>query len=146
MSIIVLGVFLQVLLRYLFKIPFSGADEIVTQSFIFMVFVGTVGVLRRSININIDVIQRILKTPHKEYLEIGINVVIWFFLIALIIYGTKFAFANVDQVSISYQIPKVYYYMVLPICAVFMGITITQNIVSAIKSLKHGGKVEEVKA
>jgi len=140
MNIIVLGVFLQFLLRYLLQIPFSGADEIVTQSFVFMVFVGAVGALRSGQIINIDILQRVLRTPFKEYLEIGINVITWFFFLAIVIYGTKFAFANVDQASFSYRVPKVYYYIVLPICAVFMGVTVTQNIITIIKSLKHRGE------
>jgi len=133
MSIILLGVSAQIAFRYVFKFPFSGADEIVTQAFVFMVFVGALSAIRTGQNIKIDIFGRALPSPFKEYLEIAINILMLLFVAALVVYGTRFAFLNTDQVSITYQVPKVYYYMVLPVCGLFMGIAIAQNVVRTVR-------------
>lgn len=134
--LIICGVFLQVLMRYIFYFPMSGVDEVVTQSFIFMVFIGALRALTTNQNIHIDAFERLIHGSAKVVHKLIINVLMLGFVLIVVVYGFQFAWLNLGQSSISLQVPKIYYYLVLPICCVFMSIVLVIKIIRGFWDLR----------
>ena len=137
MFIIVVGVFFQILLRYVFKYPISWADEVVTRAFVVMVFAGAVVSLRRGTDVFVDIISYHFKKPYKEYADFFLNFLMLGFCLGFTYVGVDFALFNVDQMSISLRVPMIYYYMVMPICSAFTSVIIVLKLIGIIKVLRQ---------
>ncbi len=73
LSVTVLVVILNVILRYLFQSGLFWVEEVATTSFIWSVFIGAAGAYRNKMHIGIDLITKLFPERIREIISIVIN-------------------------------------------------------------------------
>jgi len=131
-----LGLFVNVILRYFFKSGLAWSEELVREVIIVTTFLGCSTAIKLGTMIRIDALYQVkpkLKTP----LTIFSNLVALVYSIILIVYGWKLTVlqAKTGQTTIIMQLPLEYLYAVLPVAGIFMGIRCIQILYRDISQL-----------
>ncbi|SHH21209.1 TRAP-type C4-dicarboxylate transport system, small permease component [Anaerosphaera aminiphila DSM 21120] len=121
-STAVLGIvtFLQVVMRFLFNNPVAWGQDVIRLSFVYLVFLGAAYCLKTGDHLNIDIIFSFLSKKASMYLELLINIILLLFFIFLVYFGIKFTQTGSTQLAPYIGIPMTYYYMAIPISAVYL--------------------------
>lgn len=135
--------FLQVIMRFLFKNPLAWGQDIIRLSFIYLVFLGGSYCLKTGDHLNIDIIFSFFSEKVNKFIQLFINIILLLFFIFLLYYGIQFTQTGLNQTAPYTGISMLYYYIAIPISAIFLilyDLQIIKNIFSEIKILK-GGKI-----
>jgi len=120
LAFMVLVVFVEVIMRYVFNSSITSAEEVSRMLFIWMVFIGVALMLIKNRHIAFDAIQTAMPGSVKKILQvityIGIGIVSYF----LTVYGYLYSEQNFEWPMAGTGIPYGYISMILPICGAAM--------------------------
>lgn len=111
--------FLQVLFRFVFKLPSSWTVELVTFSFIYVVFLGAALAVKYNTHIVVDVVDALPK-PIVKVIDFFSRAVVLIFLIVFTYYGYQHVLNSINNITPALQISKAYVYAVAPFSGVLM--------------------------
>jgi TRAP-type C4-dicarboxylate transport system permease small subunit len=111
--------FLQVLFRFVFELPSSWTGEVVTFSFIFVVFLGAALAVKHHEHIVVDIVDA-LPSPIKKTIYLISQALVLIFLFVFTYYGWQHAVNSMNTLTPSLEIPKGYIYMVAPFSGMLM--------------------------
>jgi C4-dicarboxylate transporter DctQ subunit len=122
-----IGLFVNVVMRYIFKSGIAWSEELVREVIIVTTFLGCSTAIKIGTMIRIDALYQVkpkLKTP----LTIFSNIVALIYSILLTVYGWKLTAlqAKTGQTTVTMELPLEYLYAVLPVAGIFMGIRCIQ--------------------
>jgi len=110
-SLIAIGQFYQVIMRYIFELPVMGLDEILVYPTLWLYFLGSVNASREDTQIKANVLDIFLKTDHSKQI---VRVIADFLSLAVALWLTywawdyfKYAF-RVMKESPTLYIPTIY--------------------------------------
>ncbi len=106
--------------RYVLGAPLIYGDEFSRFLFIFMVLFGASAAVKTKSHIAVSFITKSLPKKHKEIIEFFIDILIIFFLLNLIYWGTLFAYRVRKMVTPAMEIPWIYIYSFIPLIATLM--------------------------
>lgn len=125
--VVFLVTFGQVVQRYVFQMPMPWSTDVIRIFFVYSVFFGmTVGVLRKS-HLNIDVLVQALPKRFAPFFRILSNVVMGIFLGFVLWFSIPFIMANTDQYTPYLMFPMSYVYLVVPITAAIMLLSLVKD-------------------
>ena len=137
-AILAIVTFLQVIMRFLFKMPVAWGQDIIRLSFVYLVFLGAAYCLKTNDHLNIDIIFSMVSNKTGKILQILINFVLLGFFILLLIYGIQFSKTGITQKAPYTAIPMIYYYASIPISVIFLILYDIEIIISQFKGIKDG--------
>ncbi|MDR1932555.1 MAG: TRAP transporter small permease [Spirochaetales bacterium] len=120
MSVMVLGVFLQVVLRNVFSYGLPWTDEIATLMMVWFGFLGiSIGVLER-IHMSIEVFTMKFSEKAKDIIIRGGYVLIAFFGCLMVWYGIQIIQVTKNSTMPATQWPSLIVYIVLPLSGILV--------------------------
>lgn len=145
LSSIVIVMFLQVIMRYVFKASLSWSDEFSRYCFIWLTFLGMSYAIKNRSHIRIDILETFIPVLKKPFEYIGDA-----FFLAFAIYMLKPALTslnllwNTKQTSPAMEFPMFYVYISLFLGFILIIIRIVEKyFVKLLNSAVHKKKTEE---
>lgn len=115
-------VFLNVLLRYVFNYALSWADEVITYSLLWLVFLGAGVAARRGAHISMEAVLTLLPARFQRANAVFVNVVCAGLSVVVGYLGWRLAVAvrGLDQVGAASGVPMFWVYLAIPAGCAFM--------------------------
>ena len=119
-AILTASVFLQVLIRFVFKYPLPWTEEVSRIAFVYSIFVGATIAVREKTHLNIDVILILLPKGMARAITVLGSLLIAIFLGFVTWEGIVLVLATGVQMTPVMQIPFRYLYLVVPASGALM--------------------------
>lgn len=129
--------FLQVVSRFLFKLPIPWSTDIIRLSFVYTVFLGAALGMRENGHLNVDVVFNALPEKIRRILGITINLILLGFFASITNLGVKFARSGMTQGSPYLELPMTIYYISVPLAAFLMFYYLIQHTIQNVKSFNR---------
>jgi len=113
-GLLTVSVFLQVLIRFVFKYPLPWTEEVSRIAFVYSIFVGAAIAVRQKAHLNVDFLLVVLPSSLARALKLFGTVLVGIFLAFMTWQGVVFVQATGVQVTPVMQIPFRYLYLILP--------------------------------
>jgi len=133
--------FVNVVMRYVFKLPIYWAEEFVRYLMVWIIFVGASQVTLKGGHVAVDIVPRFLSKRATTVLAFIINVVAILFLLVLAYFSLKqmMRVQGAHQISPAMELPMWIAYLSIPVGSLLMIIRYLQQI-----WLRIQGKTVEV--
>ena len=131
LGVLTASVFLQVLVRFVFKYPLPWTEEVSRLSFVYSIFVGATIAVREKTHINVDVVLVALPARMARAMQLLV------FLCFVIWQGVVFIRATGIQMTPVLQIPFRHLYLVIPVSGALM---LLYLILGAVDEFRRGGR------
>ena len=135
MGILTTSVFLQVLTRFVLRIPLAWTEEVSRIAFVYCIFIGATLGIRDRAHINMDVIVALLPPGGQLFMKMISNLLVATFLMFVIWQGVDFVVQTGVQMTPVLLIPFRYLYVIIPLSAAIMLMYLVRN---AIEDLRGG--------
>jgi TRAP-type C4-dicarboxylate transport system permease small subunit len=119
-GVLTASVFLQVLVRFVFKYPLPWTEEISRLAFVYSIFVGATVAVREKAHINVDVVLVALPPRAARVVRAFGTGLVAVFLAFVIWQGIVFVRATGIQMTPVLQIPFRHLYVIIPASAAVM--------------------------
>lgn len=139
-SLMTINVLWQVFSRFILNNPSSFTEELARYTLVWLGILGSSYVAGQKMHLAIDLLSHKLHGKSKLYLEILIQVSIFFFaLFVMLIGGYRLVLItlSLNQISAALQVPLGYVYLVVPISGALIIFYSVYFIKDAIKKLKE---------
>lgn len=136
--ILTVSVFLQVLIRFVFKYPLPWTEEIARIAFVYCIFVGATIAVRENSHLHVDFLLVILpKRVARAAVFLGM-LLVGVFLIFVTWQGVVLVLATGVQMSPVMQVPFKYLYLILPVSGALMLLYLVANMLALIRGKGEG--------
>ena len=139
-AIMVIALFYQIIMRFIFQSANSWSEELTRYSFIWMSMLGSAIATRRSRNMDVDFLVNKMPKMMKIVNSFITKGLIIAFLLVIVIYGTNLVDMTFKQLSPGLRVPMAYMYASVPTGGILMLLFTVEIIINNIKK----GKVKEV--
>ncbi len=133
-SVMVFSIFLQVVLRYVFNMGNSWAEELARYSFVWLVLLGAAVAVRRGRHMRIDFFINLFPLRVKRVIETMLNFSLALFLIVLTYYGVRLVLLAHRQLSTGLSLPMSYAYASIPVGGILMLIFLFEPLIADLKA------------
>ncbi len=113
-GLLTVSVFLQVLIRFVFKYPLPWTEEVSRIAFVYAIFIGAAIAVREKTHLNVDFILVILPPAMAKALKLVGTLLVGLFLVFMTWQGIVFVRATGVQVTPVMQVPFRYLYLIIP--------------------------------
>jgi len=114
LGVLTVCVFLQVLVRFVFKYPLPWTEEVARLSFVYCVFVGATLAVRDNDHISVDVVLEALPRAVARGVRLAGRGLVAIFLVFMTWQGVAFVQATGVQMTPVLQIPFRHLYTIIP--------------------------------
>jgi len=127
-AVLTITVFLQVLVRFIFKAPLPWTEEVTRITFVYAIFVGaTIGVRERA-HLNVDFVLVYLPDQVRKVLNLVTQALVGVFLVAMVWLGLRYMNGAGVQTTPVLIIPFRYIYGIIPASGAVMLLFLLANI------------------
>ncbi len=113
-GLLTVSVFLQVLIRFVFKYPLPWTEEVSRIAFVYSIFVGATIAVREKAHLNVDFMLVVLPPGVARTVKLVGTVLVGIFLVYMTWQGIAFVQATGVQVTPVMQVPFRYLYLIIP--------------------------------
>jgi len=141
LSISVILIFLQVVMRYVFSNSLSWTEEMARYLFLWQIWVGAAYAVKKNKHLNADILRSLLPVDKQKYLDL-ISTVIWLLFSIFLVYKSSTlvsTIARMGQLSPAMRMPMEYAYASVPVGCSLMAIRLVQKIYLDNKKMKMEG-------
>lgn len=135
--VLTLSVFLQVLIRFVFKYPLPWTEEIARIAFVYCVFVGATIAVRENSHLQVDFLLVILPKKVARVLVLLGMLLVGMFLVFVTWQGVVLVLATGVQMSPVMQVPFKYLYLILPVSGAIMLLYLVANMLALIRGRRE---------
>lgn len=138
LTVTVFLIFLQVVMRYIFKNSLSWSEELARYIFLWQAWISTSYAVKKSKHIRVEIINKYFSAKGRNILELCVLVVWAAFSIFFSYESLKLTISvfRLGQSSPAMGIPMGYVYASVPVGCLLMGIRLIQEIYLLIKTNK----------
>lgn len=136
--ILTASVFLQVLIRFVFKYPLPWTEEVSRIAFVYSIFVGATIAVREKTHLNVDVLLVILPKGAARAVTVFGSLLVAIFLGFVTWEGIVLVLATGVQMTPVMQIPFRYLYLVVPASGALMLFYLVFGVLEYLR--KNGGR------
>jgi TRAP-type C4-dicarboxylate transport system permease small subunit len=137
LGVLTASVFLQVLVRFVFKYPLPWTEEVSRLTFVYSIFVGATIAVREKSHINVDFVLVILPAGAARAVKLVGTALVAVFLGFVIWQGLVFVRATGIQMTPVLQIPFRDLYVVIPVSGALM---LLYLVLGAVDDFRQGGR------
>ena len=130
-------IFMQVIMRYVFKNSLSWSEELARYIFLYQIWLGASYATKKKAHLRIEIIKSKFSGRKGVYFETAVMIIWLAFTVFLTVESfnlTKMIFIR-GQLSPAMRMPMGFAYASVPIGAGLMSLRLIQNIVSGIKGI-----------
>lgn len=141
LSLSVVIIFAQVIMRYVFSSSLSWSEELARYLFLWQIWVGAAFAVKHKKHLRADVLQIVLPSKLKYPLEV-LYTVIWLCFSIFLAYKSSIlvsTISRVGQLSAAMRLPMKFAYASVPAGCTLMTIRLVQKIYLDYKKYKSGG-------
>lgn len=120
MVVLVTVTFLQVLARFVFKIPISWSQELVKLCFVWIIFLGSAIAVREGTHLTLDMFTSGLPDRARKVIRIGILLLMIVCAGTLLYGGGRYCINCASKTMITLPLPADVQYVSMPLAALFM--------------------------
>ena len=136
--ILTVSVFLQVLIRFVFKYPLPWTEEVARIAVVYCIFVGATIAVRQNSHLNVDFLLVILpKGVARAAVFLGM-LLVGVFLVFVTWQGVVLVMATGVQMTPVMQVPFKYLYLILPVSGALMLLYLVSNMLALIRGKGEG--------
>ena len=135
-AVMVIALFYQIVMRFVFESANAWSEELTRYSFIWMSMLGSSVATRRSRNMDVDFLVNLMPKPVKIINSVVTKTLIISFILVIIIYGISLVGITHKQLSAGLRLPMSYMYAAVPVGGVLMLIFTIEVIIKGIKNSK----------
>lgn len=135
LAFITVGVFIQVVMRYVFATSFLWGEELSLFAFIWSVFLGAVVGVRRRIHLGFDFLPELLTGRWAVAQRLVINLSILAVALLLLLEGWTFALLSVQRLSPALGISLFVPTLVIPISGGLMSLIALRDLAQDVRQL-----------
>jgi TRAP-type C4-dicarboxylate transport system permease small subunit len=128
LAFITIGVFTQVLLRYIFNTTFLWSEELSLYAFIWCVFLGAVVGVQRHIHLGFDILPEVLPPRIAAVQKLVVNLTILSVALLLFVEGANFAKLSVRTLSPALGISLLIPTIIIPISGALMIVCVLRDL------------------
>lgn len=136
--VLTVSVFLQVLIRFVFKHPLPWTEEIARIAFVYCIFVGATIAVRENSHLQVDFLLVILPKPVARAAVFLGMLLVGVFLVFVTWQGVVLVLATGVQMSPVMQVPFKYLYLILPVSGAIMLLYLVANMLALIRGKGEG--------
>jgi TRAP-type C4-dicarboxylate transport system permease small subunit len=129
LGFITIGVFIQVLLRYLFAMSFLWGEELSLFAFIWCVFLGTVICSRRRTHFSFDMFSEIVSARVAGVQHLVVDLCVLAVTVVMVVTGWEFSLLSLKRLSPALGITLFVPTIVIPVSGVLMALVCLMDIV-----------------
>ncbi len=137
MAVLTILVFLQIVNRFIFKIPMPWTDEFAKYAFVWLAMYGSAKAVREKSHIFVDIVELFLKGALGKICSYAAEIVSLVFFLVLLAVSVPWTLENMDVLADSAQISMGFFYTCVPISAFLMTLFATENLILRIKGVKR---------
>lgn len=141
MAIMLIVLFAQIVMRYLFNTPLIWSEEVARYLFVYFTFIGIGLGIRKNSHIRMEMAINLLPKKVKEILDIILNLIFAGFFLWLTPQSIPFLKSQMLVYTTATRVPMHYIFIALP---VGMTIAALRLIMKSICEIQEFGKKEEV--
>lgn len=135
-AIMVIALFYQIIMRFIFQSANTWSEELTRYSFIWMAMLGSSIATRRSRNMDVDFLVNLMPKTLKIINSFITKSLIIAFIMVIIIYGINLVGITLKQLSPGLRLPMAYMYASIPTGGILMLIFTIEIIINDIKNSK----------
>lgn len=124
--------FIQLVLRYSFRISYAGVDELRRLAFVWIASVGSALAFRKKAHMGITYLANKMSNKNKLYLEIFVNIALIVFMSSVLKAGIHMAKMGNNQVSEYLQMSMIFFYLSIPFGAVLSILVFIEDLIKCI--------------
>ncbi|HSB70152.1 MAG TPA: TRAP transporter small permease [Candidatus Methylomirabilis sp.] len=113
-GLLTVSIFLQVLIRFVFKYPLPWTEEISRIAFVYSIFVGAAIAVREKAHLNVDFVLVLLPAGIAQVVRLIGTALVGVFLVFVTWQGVVFVQVTGVQVTPVMQVPFRYLYLIIP--------------------------------
>jgi TRAP-type C4-dicarboxylate transport system permease small subunit len=129
------SVFLQVLIRFVFKYPLPWTEEVSRIAFVYSIFVGATIAVREKTHLNIDVLLIVLPKGMARVITVLGSILVGIFLGFVTWEGVVLVWATGVQMTPVMQVPFQYLYLVVPASGALMFLYLVLELVDYLRKV-----------
>lgn len=137
-AVFTVSVFLQVLIRFVFKYPLPWTEEVSRIAFVYTIFVGATIAVREKAHLNIDFLLVVLPPRPAMALKLFGATLVAIFLGFVTWQGIEFVRSTGVQVTPVMQIPFRYLYLILPSAGALMLLYLILGTIDELRAARRG--------
>lgn len=119
-AILTVSVFLQVLVRFILKVPLPWTEEVARIAFVYSIYLGAILGIRDRAHINVDVVLVAVPTPIRRIMRVIITVAVATFLIFMTWQGVILVTLTGAQMTPVMLMPFRYIFVIIPASGALM--------------------------
>ena len=135
-AVMVIALFFQIVMRFVFKNANTWSEELTRYSFVWLSMLGASVATRRSKNMDVDFLVKKMPRTLRIVNTIFTKSLIIAFLLVITIYGVSLVGITFKQLSPGLRIPMAYMYGAVPAGGALMLMFTIENIIRDIKNSK----------
>lgn len=136
--VLTVSVFLQVLIRFVFKYPLPWTEEIARIAFVYCIFVGATIAVRQNSHLHVDALLVVLpKKVARAMVFLGM-LLVGVFLVFVTWQGIVLVRATGVQMTPVMQVPFKHLYLILPVSGALMLLFLLANVLALIRGKGEG--------
>ncbi len=132
------SVFLQVLIRFVFKYPLPWTEEVSRIAFVYTIFIGATIAVREKAHLNIDFLLVVLPSRIARAVKLLGTFLVAVFLGFVTWQGIEFVRITGVQVTPVMQVPFRYLYLIIPSCGALMLLYLILGTVDELRAGRSG--------
>jgi len=132
----VVYIFMQILLRYVFDLPLAWSEELARFTFVWLIYLGASLAIKRKRHLRVDAALFLYPKAIRRYVTLLGDLLFLFFAIVIAKETATLTYTITfirPQVSPAMQIPMGLAYLAIPVSFSLMVIRIVQNIITSIR-------------
>ena len=138
LAFITLGVFIQVVLRYVFSTSFLWGEELSLFAFIWCVFIGAAITSWRRTHFAFDIFEDRLRGRAAGLRGLVVDISMLVIIVVMIVYGWQFSVLSLQRMSPALGITLFVPTIIIPVSAVLMLLVVVADLVRDIRQLVTG--------
>jgi TRAP-type C4-dicarboxylate transport system permease small subunit len=138
LAFITIGVFIQVVLRYLFAMSFLWGEELSLFAFIWCVFLGTVVCSWRHTHFSFDIFSEILTGRAAGVQRLVVDLCILGVTVVMVVTGWQFSQMSIARLSPALGITLLVPTIVIPVSGALMSLVCLMDIVRDCRQIRTG--------
>lgn len=132
-GLLTVTVFLQVLARFVLKVPLPWTEEVTRIAFVYSIFVGAAIGVRERAHLNVDFLLVLLPERLRRVLQLVTQALVGVLLAAIVWLGVRYVQAAGVQTTPVLLIPFRYVYLVIPVSGALMLVYLIANVVDDLR-------------
>lgn len=138
MCVLITVTFLQVLCRFVLKIPVSWSEEVARISFVWMILLGSALGVKEGSHLSLEILMKALPKRTEHFMKILINLAVIVIAGVILWYGWNYVVRSVGKTAVTLPIPANCVYIAAPVSAFVMILNGVENVMD---EWKKGGSV-----